>query len=217
MVEPPALVKPRLRGRLHQWAFLSSLPLGFGLVVAAEDARARIAVTVYALSVAALFGTSALYHCIDWRSLTARLWMRRLDHSMIFVLIAGTYTPFALLALHGPLALALLVVAWAGALAGIGFNLAWPSSPKWLHTILYIALGWVAVAAAPQLAAAIGIGGLTLVALSGLLYTLGAIVYAAKRPDPRPSVFGYHEVFHALVILAAALQYAVIAFWIAPS
>ena len=173
--------------------------------------------TVYALSVAALFGTSALYHCIHWRSLTARLWMRRLDHSMIFVLIAGTYTPFALLALHGPLALALLVVAWAGALAGIGFNLAWPSSPKWLHTILYIALGWVAVAAAPQLAAAIGIGGLTLVALSGLLYTLGAIVYAAKRPDPRPSVFGYHEVFHALVILAAALQYAVIAFWIAPS
>jgi hemolysin III len=217
MVEPPALTRPRLRGVLHQWAFLSSVPLGLLLVVAAGDARARIAVTVYALSVAALFGTSALYHRVHWRSLTARLWMRRLDHSMIFVLIAGTYTPFALLALHGPLALAILVVAWVGALVGIGFNLAWISSPKWLHTILYLALGWVAVAASPQLAAAIGIGGLTLVALSGVLYTLGAIVYAAKRPDPVPTVFGYHEVFHALVIVAAALQYAVIAFWIAPN
>jgi hemolysin III len=202
---------------LHQWAFLFSVPLGIGLVVAATDARARIAVTVYALSVAALFGTSALYHRVSWRSLTARAWMRRLDHSMIFVLIAGTYTPFALLALHGPLALAILVVAWVGALAGIAFNLAWIGSPKWLHTILYLALGWVAVAASPQLATAIGADGLALLALGGLLYTLGAIVYAAKRPDPVPSVFGYHEVFHALVIVAAALQYAVIAFWIAPN
>jgi hemolysin III len=217
MVEPPALYRPRLRGVLHQWAFLFSLPLGIGLVVAATDARARIAVTVYALSVAALFGTSALYHRVSWRSLTARAWMRRLDHSMIFVLIAGTYTPFALLALHGPLALAILVVAWVGALAGIAFNLAWIGSPKWVHTILYLALGWVAVAASPQLATAIGADGLALLALGGLLYTLGAIVYAAKRPDPVPSVFGYHEVFHALVIVAAALQYAVIAFWIAPN
>lgn len=217
MVEPSALIRPRLRGVLHQWAFLLSLPLGLGLVVAAEDARARIAVTVYALSVAALFGTSALYHRVHWRSLTARVWMRRLDHSMIFVLIAGTYTPFALLALHGTLAVAILVVAWVGALAGIAFNLAWIGSPKWLHTILYIALGWVAVATIPQLAAAIGIGGLALVAFSGVLYTLGALVYAVKRPDPVPSVFGYHEVFHALVIVAAGLQYAVIAFLIAPN
>lgn len=215
MVEPSASFRPRWRGVSHQWAFLSSLPLGLGLVVAAGDARARIAVTVYALSVAGLFGTSALYHRVGWRSLNARLWMRRLDHSMIFVLIAGTYTPFALLALHGPLALAILVVVWVGALAGIGFNVAWISSPKWLHTILYVVLGWVAVTAAPQLASAIGIGGLILLALGGVLYTLGAIVYAAKRPDPLPSVFGYHEVFHALVIVAAALQYAVVAFWIA--
>ena len=217
MVEPPVLCRPRLRGVLHQWAFVSSVPLGLGLVVVAADARARIAVTVYALSVAALFGTSALYHRIDWRSLTAHLWMRRLDHSMIFVLIAGTYTPFALLALHGPLALAILVVAWVGALAGIGFNLAWIGSPTWLHTVLYITLGWVAVAASPQLAAGIGTEGLALVALGGVLYALGAVVYAAKRPDPVPSMFGYHEVFHALVIVAAALQYAVIAFWIAPN
>jgi hemolysin III len=217
MVEPPASLKPRLRGVLHQWAFISSLPLGLALVVAAEDARARIAVTVYAVSVAGLFGTSALYHRIHWPSVTSKRWMRRLDHSMIFVLIAGTYTPFALLALHGPLALAILVVVWVGALAGIGFNLAWIGSPKWLHTILYIVLGWVAVAASPQLASAIGVGGLTLLALGGVLYTLGAIVYAARRPDPVPSVFGYHEVFHALVIVAAALQYAVVAFWITPN
>jgi hemolysin III len=217
MIEPPAVCTPRLRGVFHQWAFLSSVPLGLWLVFAAGDAHARIAVTVYALSVAALFGTSALYHRVHWRSLTARLWMRRLDHSMIFVLIAGTYTPFALLALHGPLALAILVVAWVGALAGIAFNLAWISSPEWLHTILYIALGWVAVAASPQLAGAIGTPALTLVALGGVLYTLGAIVYAAKRPDPLPTIFGYHELFHALVIVAAALQYAVIAFWIAPN
>ncbi len=216
MVEPSIALKPRLRGVLHQWAFLSSLPLGLGLVLAAGDARARIAVTVYALSVAGLFGTSALYHRVHWHSLTAHFRMRRLDHSMIFVLIAGTYTPFALLALHGPLALVILVVAWVGALAGIAFNLAWTSAPRWLHTILYIVLGWVAVAASPQLASAIGIGGLTLVALGGVLYTLGAIVYASKKPDPVPSVFGYHEVFHTLVIVAAALQYAVVAFWITP-
>jgi hemolysin III len=217
MLESPAPCKPRLRGVLHQWAFLSFLPLGFGLVVVAGSARACIAVIVYALSVGALFGTSALYHRVGWRSLTARLWMRRLDHSMIFVLIAGTYTPFGLVALHGPLALAILIAVWAGALAGIGFNLVWSGSPTWLRAMLYVALGWVAVLALPQLAAAIGVLGLTLVALGGVFYTLGAIVYSAKRPDPRPSVFGYHEVFHALVIVAAALQYAVIALWIAPN
>jgi len=217
MLEPPAPCKPRLRGVLHQWAFLSFLPLGAGLVVAAETARARIAVTVYALSVVALFGTSAVYHRVDWRSLTARSWMRRLDHSMIFVLIAGTYTPFALVALHGPLALAILVVVWAGALAGIGFSLVWTGSPTWLRAMLYIVLGWVAVAALPQLALAIGVWGLTLVALGGVLYTLGAIVYSSGWPNPRPSVFGYHEVFHALVIVAAVLQYTAIALWIAPN
>jgi hemolysin III len=216
VLEPLASPKPRLRGVLHQWAFLASVPLGLALIAVAGSARARLAVTGYALSVAALFGTSALYHRVDWRSLNARLWMRRLDHSMIFVLIAGTYTPFAVLVIHGPLALEILVVVWAGALAGIGFNLIWSSSPTWLHALLYVALGWVALAAVPQLAAGIGVVGLTLVAMGGVLYTLGAIVYAAKRPDPRPSVFGYHEVFHALVVAAAALQYTVVAVWAAP-
>jgi hemolysin III len=216
MLEPPAPVKPRLRGVVHQWAFISSVPLGVALVVTAEDVRARIAVSVYAVSLVALFGISALYHRVNWRSLTARLWMRRLDHSMIFVLIAGSYTPFALLALHGPLAVAILVAVWAGALGGVVLNLVWSSAPKWLRAMLYVMLGWVAVAALPQLAAAIGTGALTLVVLGGVLYTLGAVVYSVKRPDPVPSVFGYHEIFHALVTFAAALQFAVIAFWVVP-
>lgn len=209
--------KPRLRGVLHQWAFLASLPLGLALVAVAGSPRARIAVALYAVSVAALFGTSALYHRVEWRSLKAHAWMRRLDHSMIFVLIAGTYTPFALLVLRGAFALAILVAVWAGALIGVLLSLVWTNAPAWLRAANCVALGWVAVVALPQLATGLGVRGVTLVALGGLLYTLGAIVYAAKRPDPRPLVFGYHEVFHALVVIAAALQYSVIALWVAPS
>jgi len=213
----PVPLKPRLRGVLHQWACACSVPLGLVLVVAAGTTRARIALSIYALSLMGLFGASALYHRIDWRSVTTRAWMRRLDHSMIFVLIAGSYTPFALLALHGPMAIVVLVGVWAGALLGLVINLVWSDAPRWLHALLYVTLGWVAVAALPQLAGAIGVGGMILLGLGGLLYTLGAVVYAVKRPDPVPSVFGYHEVFHTLVIAAAALQCAVIAFWILPT
>jgi hemolysin III len=182
----------------------------------AHSERARLAVSVYAVTLVALFGVSALYHRVNWSSISARRWMRQLDHSMIFMLIAGTYTPFALLALHGPLALTILVVVWMGALTGAIFNLMWSAAPKWLDAVIYISLGWVAVAAMPDLAAAIGVAGLALLALGGLLYTAGAVIYAVKRPDPLPAVFGYHEVFHALVIVAAAVQYAVIAFWVLP-
>ena len=213
----PAQLKPRLRGVLHQWACACSVPLGLVLVIAAGTARARIALGVYALSLVGLFGASALYHRINWRSLTARALMRRLDHSMIFVLIAGSYTPFTVLVLHGPLAIAILVGVWAGALLGLVINLVWSDAPRWLHAALYVLLGWIAVAALPQLARAIGIGGMILLGLGGVLYTLGAVVYAVKRPDPVPSVFGYHEVFHTLVIAAAAVQCAVIAFWILPA
>jgi hemolysin III len=185
------------------------------LVVLAGSARARIALTVYAASLMALFGVSALYHRINWRSLSGRDWMRRLDHSMIFVLIAGSYTPFAVLVLHGALAVAILVAVWAGAALGVAFNLVWRNAPTWLRSALYVGLGWIAVAAVPQLGAAIGALGLVLLGLGGVLYTLGAVVYAVRRPDPVPMVFGYHEVFHILVIAAAILQYAVIAFWIA--
>ena len=214
---PPAQLKPRLRGVLHQWACACAVPLGLVLVIGAGTARARIALSVYALSLMGLFGASALYHRINWRSVTARDWMRRLDHSMIFVLIAGSYTPFAMLVLNGALAIAILVAVWAGALLGAAFNLVCRDAPTWLRATLYVSLGWVAVAALPQLGAAIGIGGMMLLGLGGVLYTLGAVVYALKRPDPVPSVFGYHEVFHTLVIAAAALQCAVIAFWIIPT
>src|SRR5919201_6572365 len=139
---PPQLAKPRLRGVSHQWAFFVSVATGTALVLAAPAGRATIAAGIYAASVAGLFGASALYHRITWDSMTARRWMRRLDHSMIFLVIAGTYTPFALLVLHGALATAILVAVWGGALAGIIFNLIWVDAPKWLTAVTYVALGW---------------------------------------------------------------------------
>jgi hemolysin III len=208
------IAKPRLRGVSHQWAFFASLLTGTALVATAPGGRATLAAAIYAASVAGLFGASALYHRITWASAAARRWMRRLDHSMIFVLIAGTYTPFALLALHGPLATAILVAVWAGAAAGVLMKLVWIDAPKWVVAATYVILGWVAVAAFPQLASSLGVTAMTMVAAGGVLYTVGAVIYALRRPDPVPAVFGYHEVFHVLVILAAALQYAVVAFFV---
>src|ERR1700739_2870240 len=152
---PHELVKPRLRGVLHKWAFVVSVLAGVGLVLEAGSVRARLAVSVYALSVAALFGTSALYHRVDWQRLRARRWMRRLDHTMIFVLIAGTYTPVCLLALHGSLATAILIVVWAGALGGVVFKLLWIDAPKWLFAAVYVLLGLVTGAVFGELPAAI--------------------------------------------------------------
>ena len=212
----PGGIKPRLRGVSHQWAFFVSVATGVALVLAAPSGRATAAAAIYAVSVAGLFGASALYHRINWSTVGARRWMRRLDHSMIFLLIAGTYTPFAVLALDGPLATAILIVVWAAALGGIVLKLAWIDAPKWLIALIYVAIGWVALAAFPQLLSKLGVTATAMVAAGGLLYTVGAIVYARRRPDPVPTVFGYHEIFHALVILAAALQYAVVAFWVLP-
>jgi hemolysin III len=209
-------MKPRLRGVWHQWAFVCSLVTGTVLVALAPSDKAMVAAAIYAVSVAALFGTSALYHRITWASQPARRWMRRLDHSMIFLLIAGTYTPFAVLVLDGTLATVILVLVWAGALGGIVLKLVWIDAPKPLVAAIYVVLGWVAVVAFPALLDELGPVGTALVAAGGLLYTAGAVVYALRRPDPIPAVFGYHEVFHALVIAAAALQYAVIAFFVLP-
>lgn len=201
------LVKPRLRGVSHQWAFFVSLVTGAVLVLGAPAGEATLAASIYAVSVAALFGTSALYHRITWASDAARRWMRRLDHSMIFLLIAGTYTPFALLVLEGGLSTAILLVVWGGALGGVLLKLAWIDAPKWVIAGVYVALGWVAVAAFPELIDEIGVIGTGLVAIGGVLYTAGAVVYALKRPDPVPAVFGYHEIFHVLVIAAAVTQF----------
>ena len=165
---------------------------------------------------ATLFGTSALYHRINWRTDSARRWMRRLDHSAIFLLIAGTYTPFAILVVDGTMAQVITAVVWGGALLGILLKLVWIDAPKWLAALAYVLLGWVAVAVMPEMMSDLGITATALVAGGGLLYTVGAIIYAMRRPDPSPTVFGYHEVFHVLVIAAAGLQYAVIAFWVLP-
>jgi hemolysin III len=211
-----AAVKPKLRGVSHEWAFFLSLGFGAALIILAKTPEATLAVGIYALSLSALFGTSALYHRVNWRRPNVRTWMRRLDHSMIFFLIAGTYTPFALLVLDGPLADAILAVVWIGALAGAIVEMVWIHHPKWVAAIIYLAIGWVAVVAFPELWVEMGVVGTMLVATGGLLYTAGAVVYATQRPNPAPATFGYHEVFHLLVIAAAAAHFAAVAFFALP-
>jgi hemolysin III len=214
-LRPAEPVKPRLRGVFHEYAFFVSIATGIALIAAASDAKARLAASIYAGAVSALLGTSALYHRVTWRP-KARRWMRRLDHSMIFVMIAGTYTPVALIALKGSLASTILVVLWCGALGGVIFKLVWIDAPKWLFATVYALLGLVTAAVFGELPAAIGWLGVIGLAVGGLLYLLGAVVYASGRPNPWPKVFGYHEVFHTLVVVAAGLQYAVIAFAVLP-
>ena len=214
--EAIAAVKPKLRGVSHEWAFFMSLGFGVALIVLAETPRATLAVAIYAVSLSALFGTSALYHRVNWSRPSVRQWMRRLDHSMIFFLIAGTYTPFALLVLDGTLAMAILAVVWIGAIAGAIVEMIWIDHPKWASALIYLSLGWVAVAAFPGLWTSMGPGGTLLVAVGGLLYTAGAVVYATQRPNPVPATFGYHEVFHLLVIAAAVAHFSAVAFFALP-
>ena len=206
-------MKPRLRGVSHQYAFFVALAAGAALVVLVRGGQARAAVAVYALSLCAMFGASALYHRIDW-SPGPHAWLRRLDHSMIFVLVAGTYTPFALLVLAPALGWAVLGVVWGGALAGVVISLVWIDAPRWLTAVLYVALGWVSIVMMPQLWDRAGVLAVALLATGGVLYTVGAVVYARRRPDPFPRSFGYHEVFHLLVVAAAACQYVAIAFFV---
>jgi hemolysin III len=209
----PALAKPLLRGVLHQAAFWSALVIAPFLVVGADGVRRKVAAAVFAGSVAACFGVSALYHRVTWTP-GMRLWMRRLDHAGVYLLIAGTYTPVSLLALTGNWRIAVLTIVWAGAAFAIVLKFVWVSAPKWLAATIGVALGWVAVVALPQLIAHLHPAAVILLVLGGLAYTAGAVVYARRRPDPVPSVFGYHELFHALTIVAAACQYVAIAFFI---
>jgi hemolysin III len=197
---------------LHECAFFAALAAGIALVALADDRRAHVASWLYAATLAAMFGASALYHRIRWSSASVRAWMRRLDHSAIFLFIAGTYTPFALLALQGALATTLLALVWAGAAAGLLLNVARVDVPKWLATLAYVALGWVGVVALPELFSSVGLAVSVLVLVGGGLYTLGALAYVLRRPDPAPAVFGYHEVFHLLVIAAAVVQYIAVSF-----
>ncbi|MCK9897053.1 hemolysin III family protein [Frankia sp. AgB32] len=196
-----------MRGWLHAGAFPVSLALGLLAVALATTLRARLGVAIYALSIAALFGTSALYHRTMWSTSRARAWMKRLDHSMIFVFIAGTYTPFALIAMRPATARVVLAVVWIGAALGVTLRMVWLHSPRYLIVPLYIALGWVAVFVIPQLAHRAGIASMVLLLVGGVCYSLGAVVYATRRPNPSPTVFGYHEVFHAFTLVAALCHY----------
>jgi hemolysin III len=212
MIEP-ARTRPRLRGVLHQIAFFVALIVGTLLVISAPGARASTAAAIFAGSVVTMLGASALYHRVMW-SVRARPWMRRLDHAGIYLLIAGTYTPVGLLTLRGMTRDVVLWVVWSGTAAAILLKFAWVRSPKWLSAGLGIALGWVGVAAMPQIAQYAGPAAVALLAVGGVAYTVGAIVYARQRPDPVPTVFGYHEVFHALTLVAVACQYVAIAFFV---
>ena len=200
--------RPRLRGVLHHYAFYGSLVSGTVLVACAPSRRTLVAL-VYGLSLSALLGVSALYHRITW-SVAARRRMGRLDHSMINVLIAGTYTPFGVVALSGTFVAAV----WLGALVNAVVHVVWLDAPKWLSAVAYVALGSVGVVAMPALVVTAGWAPAALLAAGGLVYFAGALVYALRRPDPIPTVFGYHEVFHTLVVAAVSLQYAVVAFWV---
>jgi hemolysin III len=205
--------KPRLRGVLHQVGFVIAVALAPLLIVGADGGRARFAAAVFAGSVAACFGASALYHRVTWQP-RARLWMRRVDHAGVYLLIAGTYTPVSLLVLRGAWRPVVLTIIWAGAAAAIVLKFVWVAAPKWLAAAIGIALGWVAVVVLPQLIGRVNLAAVILLIAGGLAYTAGALVYVRRRPDPAPAVFGYHELFHALTIVGVACQYAAIAFFI---
>jgi hemolysin III len=182
------------------------------LVAAAPTPAARLPLAVYAVALVGLFAMSALYHRVAW-SPAARRRLRCLDHGMIFVLIAGTTTPFAVLVLSPRVGLAVLAVAWTAALGGVALRVAWGAAPGWVTALVGVALGWAALATLPALWGALGPGAVLLLVGGGAVYTLGAGVYALRRPDPAPAVFGYHEVFHVLVVVAAAAHYAAVAGW----
>ena len=207
------LPKPKLRGVLHQAAFVIAVVIAPLLIVGADRGRPRLAAAVFAGSVAVCFGASALYHRVTWTP-RVRLWMRRSDHAGIYLLIAGTYTPVSLLVLRGAWRPVVLTVVWAGATAAIVLKFVWVRAPKWLAAAIGLALGWVAVIALPQLIVHLHPAAVALLIVGGLAYTAGAVVYARRRPDPAPAVFGYHELFHALTIVGVACQYVAIAFFV---
>jgi hemolysin III len=201
--------KPRLRGRLHQAALVVAIPASVRLVAAAPSTATRVATTIYAISLTGLFGASAAYHLLSWPSSALRR-IRVLDHCMIFFMIAGTYTAFSALALKGPWRTVVLTVVWAGALTGIALKLVRFEAMSRVDGALYIGVGWAAILALPQLLTELEVLPLLLVVAGGLMYTAGTLVLLRKRPDPNPLVFGYHEVWHALVVAASTCHYIAI-------
>jgi hemolysin III len=199
----------------HSVAFFAALPLGVVLALEASTSIARVAALLFGLSVAAMFGTSSLFHRISWSPI-AKNRMALIDHAMIYALIAGTYVPFALLVLRETWGIPVLVLVCAGGAAAITAKVIWRNPPPWVAVATCLGLGWIALLVFPQIAAKIGVGGTTLLAAGGVAYTAGAVVYALRRPDPFPRTFGYHEIFHAFVVVAVACQYAAVAFFVLP-
>lgn len=212
MTEP----KPLLRGYLHLGAAFAAAIGCIGLLLLADSPRAYIGGAVFALSLMLLYVTSAAYHIIRWGD-RARAWLQRLDHSMIFVLIAGSYTPFCLVTLSTAMGIAVLAIVWSVAAMGIGLKMAWPTAPRWLGVGLYLTAGWVSLVAATELTDWFAFAPLALMFAGGVLYSVGGVIYGLRRPNPFPRVFGYHEVFHLLTIVAASLHYTVIAAWVMPA
>jgi hemolysin III len=214
VAETAERVKPRLRGVFHELGFYAGLGSGVALILSAEAGRARVAAVVFSSSVVACFGASALYHRPTWTP-PVRAWLARLDHAGVYVLIAGAYTPFGFLVLSTEWAVPVLAVVWSGALLATLLKLLWPRSPKRLSATIALALGWVAAAAFSQFLK-LQLPALGLVVAGGLFYTAGAVVYARQRPDPVPRVFGYHELFHLLTVVATGCLYIAIAFFVLP-
>jgi hemolysin III len=206
--------RPLLRGTLHQAGFFVACAVG-AVFVSTVEGRRLVAAAVFAASAVAMLGASTLYHRVAW-STRAHLWMRRVDHAGIYVLIAGTYTAVGLLALHGSLQHVVLGLVWGGAGAAILAKLCWVAAPRWLSAVVAVMLGWVGVVALPQLVQTAGPAAVALLGAGGIAYTVGALIYARRKPDPLPAVFGYHEIFHALTLVALACQYVAIAFFIVP-
>jgi hemolysin III len=205
-----------LRGVLHEIGLGVALVVGTLLIVGADGGRASVGASIFAGSVALMLAASTLYHRVTWRP-RARLWMRRIDHAGVYVLIAGTYTAVGLISLHGALEWTVLSIVWAGALTAALTKFCWVGSPRWLSVAIGVTLGWIGLAALPQLMSTAGPAAVALLLAGGVAYTAGGIVYARGRPDPAPKVFGYHEVFHALTLVAIACQYVAIAFFVVRS
>ena len=207
--DAPPILKPLLRGRFHQAAFLAAIPAALILVAFAHSTAARVVAVIYGLGLIGLFGTSAAYHRLEWTA-RARSVMKRLDHSMIYALIAATYTPFGVLVLHRPLSVVLLTLVVTGAVIGILLKVFALERTQVIGSALYIVLGWLVVLAAPQIWRALNVWAIVPLVLGGLLYTAGAIVLATRKPDPKPTVFGYHEVWHLSTVLAGACHYVAV-------